>query len=123
MPHALNVNQALFDAITSAAPGALARDAAHDLALTTCVVGVSEPVEAYTLARGARLELVGTDGTVARSWSSVAVFVKRTPAAARRCGGIGTWTAPAAQMAASFFAEMGALVFDPISARVWVRAD
>jgi hypothetical protein len=47
--------------------------------------------------------------------------VKRTPSAARSCGGIGTWTAPAAQLAASFFVELGVVVFDPFGSRVFVR--
>ena len=49
------------------------------------------------------------------------VFVKRTPASAKSCGGIGTWTAPAAQMAASFFVDLGVIVFDPFRSRVMVR--
>ena len=83
---------------------------------------MSAPVEAYALATGQTLALLDTDGDVARDFTTVAVFVKRTPPAARSCGGIGTWTAPAGQLASSFFADLGVLVFDPDSARVWVRA-
>jgi hypothetical protein len=48
--------------------------------------------------------------------------VKRTPAAALRCGGIGTWTAPAAQIATSFYVDAGVMVFDPFAERVWITA-
>ena len=57
---------------------------------------------------------------VVRSEPGVTRFVKRTPPAARVCGGIGTWPQPAAQLGASFFAG-GSLVVDPFSARVWFR--
>lgn len=118
-PRTLNVNEALFDALVSADPGALVRDAGGDLALTTCVVGVTENVEAWTLAPGRTLELVAIDGT-AIALAGVRVFVKRTPAAARGCGGIGTWTAPAAQLAASLHVALGQVVADPFTSRVWV---
>ncbi len=42
--------------------------------------------------------------------------------AALRCGGIGTWTAPAAQVATSFYVDAGLLVFDPFAERVWITA-
>jgi hypothetical protein len=47
--------------------------------------------------------------------------LKHTPPTAVRCGGIGTWTVPAAQIGASVLAELGLVVFDPFGARVWVR--
>jgi hypothetical protein len=119
VPYSLNINVAYYDAIVAAAPEALVRDATKDLTLSTCV-GVSEPVEAYTLS-GASLQFVTTTGTVARSFPDTVVFVKRTPASAKSCGGIGTWSAPAAQVAASFFVDLGVLVIDPVGSRVWVR--
>lgn len=122
VPRSVNVNDAFYRAIVASDAGALVRNAARDLFLTTCVVGVSEPVEAYTLAAGRSLDFVSDSGAVARRFPGATLFVKRTPAAARSCGGIGTWTSPAAQIAASFFVEMGALVFDPYTARVWVPA-
>jgi hypothetical protein len=122
VPFSVNVNDAFYRAIMASDVGALVRSAARDLSLTTCVVGVSEPVEAYTLGPGRSLEFVSDSGAVARRYPGATLFVKRTPAAARSCGGIGTWTAPAAQVAASFFVEMGALAFDPYASRVWVPA-
>jgi hypothetical protein len=119
VPHSINVNVAMLDAINAASPGALLRDPAMDLSLSTCA-GVSEPAEAYHFAAGASFELVDTGGAVARSWSTATVFVKRTPPAALTCGGIGTWSSPAAQIGTSFFTDMGALVFDPYASRVWV---
>lgn len=119
--HSVNVNTAFFDAIQAASPGALVRDAASDLSLTTCA-GVAEPVEAWRLAPGTAFELVDESGAAARSEKAAVLFVKRTPAAARRCGGIGTWSAPAAQVAASFYVDAGVVVFDPFASRVWMSA-
>ncbi len=122
VPLSVNVNAAFFSAIVAADAGTLVRDAARDLSLTTCVPGLSEPVEAWTLAPGRTLEFVSDSGAVARRYAGATLFVKRTPAAARSCGGIGTWTAPAAQVAASFFVEMGSVAFDPYTSRVWMPA-
>ena len=119
VPHSINVNVAFFDALTAASPGALVRDAGADLSLSTCA-GVSEPVEAYHLAAGRAFELVDAQGAVARSWASATVFVKRTPMAALTCGGIGTWSSPAAQIGTSFFTDIGVLVFDPYASKVWI---
>jgi hypothetical protein len=117
--HSINVNVAFFDALQSAAPGALVRDAAKDLTLSTCA-GVSEPAEAYHLAAGRSFELVDDNAATARAWSDVTVFVKRTPPAAKTCGGIGSWSSPGAQIGTSFFTDLGVLVFDPFASRVWV---
>jgi hypothetical protein len=116
----VNVNPAYLSAITSANPSALVRDASLDLTLSTCVEGVSESVEAYRLASGTTFDFVAEGGAVARSYASSVLFVKNTPPSAASCGGIGTWTVPAAQVAASYFNEMKVLVFDPYSARVWI---
>ncbi|MBX3220093.1 MAG: hypothetical protein KF795_06200 [Labilithrix sp.] len=120
VPFSVNVNEAFLDAVTAAAPTALVRAADKDLSLTTCA-GVNEPVEAYALASGAAVELVGEDGEAVRAFPGATLFVKRTPPAARRCGGIGTWTVPAAQVAASFYAALGLVAFDPFGSRVWVK--
>jgi len=81
---------------------------------------VDESVQAYRLAAGTTFDFVGKGGTVARSYADSVLFVKNTPASAASCGGIGTWTVPAAQVAASYYNDMQALVFDPYSARVWI---
>jgi hypothetical protein len=111
VPYSVNVNAAFFDTLP---PQALRRTPSRDLALTTCV-GLAETVEAYELAPGFAIE-VGP-----RRFANAVLFVNRTPAAARVCGGIGTWAAPAAQLGASFFRAFGVTVFDPFSARVWVK--
>lgn len=121
VPFSVNVNEAFFDALAAAAPNALVRAADKDLSLTTCA-GVNEPVVAYTLGPGAAVELVGEDGGAVRSFPGATLFVKRTPEAARRCGGIGTWTVPAAQVAASFYVALGLVAFDPFGSRVWIAA-
>lgn len=119
-PLSINVNEAFYAAIVKASPDALVRASSRDLSLSTCA-GVSEPVEAYTLAAGKAAALVDEDGNDAFSAADATVFVKRTPAAARRCGGIGTWTAPAAQVGGTLFARVGTTVFDPFTSRVWVK--
>ncbi|MBK7400319.1 MAG: hypothetical protein IPJ34_29715 [Myxococcales bacterium] len=121
VPFSINVNQAFFDAIKAKSPTALVRDSSRDLVLSTCVGGLSEPVEAYTLSAGNAAELRTEAGVAAHSYPKAVLFVKRTPVGAKVCGGIGTWTAPAAQVAASIFLDAGAILFDPFSSRVWMR--
>ena len=116
VPRSLNVNEAFFEALQGAVPGALTRDASSDLTLTTCA-GVAELVEAWRVSEPLRIET----SAAPISLDNVVLFVKRTPPAARVCGGIGTWDAPAGQLAASLHAELGALIVDPYSSRVWMR--
>lgn len=119
-PDAVNINGALFDALRAAGVHLEARpDIA--LQLSTCVAGVSERIEAWSLPRGVPFGLVDTGGRlVPRPAGAITLFVKRTPPAAAACGGIGTWLRPAAQLGASFVAH-GSLVVDPFSARIWLR--
>jgi hypothetical protein len=119
VPWSVNVNVALFDAIVAANPGLLVRTPARDLTLTTCTGG-TEPALAYTLAGGTTVDFVGEEDQSVRSFADATLFVKHTPEAARACGGIGAWTVPAAQVAASFFEAFGVIVFDPFGSRVWV---
>ncbi len=121
VPHSVNINAAFFDAIRARSPDSIVRDAASDLSLTTCA-GVAESVEAWRMAPGTSFELVDESGRAARAEPAAVLFVKRTPAAALRCGGIGTWTAPAAQVATSFYVDAGVMVFDPFAERVWISA-
>jgi len=90
-----------------------------NLTLSTCA-GVSEQVLAYRLPPGKAVELVGSDGSAVRRLQGVTLFLKDTPPAARRCGGIGTWDRAAAQLGASFVND-GTLVVDPFSQRLWFR--
>ena len=119
-PGSLNINTALFDALRRAGVVMKPR---RDIALrlSTCVAGVSETIEAWQLPGTTRFGLQDVQGRLLPAPASpVTLFVKRTPAAAAGCGGIGTWAQPAAQLGASFVAR-GALVVDPFSQRVWVR--
>ncbi|MFT3836566.1 MAG: hypothetical protein QM723_06185 [Myxococcaceae bacterium] len=117
--HSINVNQALVNAVLSAHPNALLRDSSLDLTLSTCV-GASEPVQAYRLAPGSSFDFVMPDGGAARSSADALIYAKDTPMAAKVCGGIGTWTVPAAQVAGSFYDDDQVVVFDPIRSRVWI---
>ncbi|MBL8447646.1 MAG: hypothetical protein JNJ44_09580 [Zoogloeaceae bacterium] len=119
-PHSVNINEALLFALRRAGVELVSRP---DLALhlSTCQAGVSEAVEAYQLSAAQSISFVEEGGGIRRYGADqVTLFVKRTPAAAAVCGGIGTWAQPAAQLGASFFAR-GVLVVDPFGARVWFR--
>ena len=119
-PPSLNINTAFLRQLR-AAKVALRPVPAADLSLSTCVRGVREPVTAYRLAPPLALEFLGLTGSAVRSEPGVTLFVKNTPAAARSCGGIGTWSEPAGQLGASFFSSQDALIVDPFTQRVWWR--
>lgn len=116
--HSVNINGALFAALQKANPNGLVRDASLDTTLSTCIVGLAEPVQAYHLAVGQTFALIAADGSTTRSWSDATIFVKQTPKEAYSCGGIGTWTMAAAQVGASFYPSIGAIVLDPFAAKV-----
>ncbi len=113
---AININVAYFEEIQ----GALVRAPELDLVLTTCVPGLVELVDAYRLKVGETLGLVGEDGADVQREADAIVFVKDTPSSARHCGGIGTWSVPAGQLAVSFVARAGRAVFAPGQSRVWL---
>jgi hypothetical protein len=115
---ALNINRAWLRQLQTAGVP-LQREPAADLHLSTCA-GVSEAVLAYRLSTGTSLELVGEDGRAVRRLEGITLFLKDTPAAARRCGGIGTWEQPAGQLGASSVND-ATLVVDPVGQRVWLR--
>ncbi len=119
-PFSVNINQAFYAAITAAAPSALVRAPSLDATLTTCVSGVSQSVTAYRLAPSTTFDFVTGAGAAARSYTNSVIFVKSAPAAAQVCGGISTWSVPAAQVAASYYNDMQVVLFDPYSARVWI---
>lgn len=118
-PHSLNINQAMFEALQRAGIPLQPRPEIA-LRLSTCQQGITERVDAYRLPAGTPLEFIGRSGQAVRSERDVTVFVKHPPREALVCGGIGTWSQPAAQLGASFFAD-GTLIVDPFSAQVWFR--
>ncbi len=115
----LNINRAWFAELTKSGVG-LEPVAGADLTLSTCVPQQTEQAKAYRLASGSAVELVGSDGQAVRRLTGVTLFLKNSPAAVRRCGGIGTWDKPAGQLGASFVND-GALVVDPFEQRLWFR--
>jgi hypothetical protein len=115
----ININQAFLQALQAQAPSALVRAPTLDLQLTTCV-GLAEPVTAWRVAPGHVVEFVTADGGVPSRLSSTVLFAKNTPAAARVCGGIGTWSVSAAQVASSHLAASGTVVFDSVRSLVWL---
>lgn len=120
VPNSININTSYLNEILMRAPTALVRQPGLDLTLTTCIGGVSEPVTAWRLASGHTLEFVSTDGGTGHRIPNAVLFAKQTPAAARVCGGIGTWDVNGAQVAASHFFAAGAVVFDPVRSAVWM---
>ena len=114
----LNINRAWFNQLVRSVR--LEPHPEANLTLSTCA-GVSEQVLAYRLPPGKAVELVGSDGSAVRRMEAVTLFLKDSPAPARRCGGIGTWDRPAAQLGASFV-NNGALVVDPFSQRLWFKS-
>ncbi|WP_437947436.1 hypothetical protein WME98_42755 [Sorangium sp. So ce296] len=115
----VNINRAFLAAIEAAGID-LEPVPEAAMSLSTCVPGQAEQVSAYRILRGAPFELVSTDGSAAVAAQDVMLFLKDTPPEARQCGGIGTWSIPAAQVAASFYADARRLVFDPVTSRVWM---
>jgi hypothetical protein len=118
-PPSMNINRALLQRLERAGLP-LIREPGADLTLSSCVRGETERVLAYRLAAGRAVELVGSDGGAVRRLPGVTLFLKDSPAAIQACGGIGTWSEPAAQLGASFVND-GTLVVDPFSQRLWFR--
>jgi hypothetical protein len=114
----LNVNDALLALLNQ--QGMLTRDPTKDLFVTTCVAGYSEKLLAYTIPPGQTLHFIGEGGAVVRTEAVEAVYSKKSSPMTFACGGISTWTVPAAQVGASFFIDAQALIVDPATSRVWV---
>ncbi len=118
--HSININKAMLDKILATTPTALDRRSGRDLYLTTCVPGLSQHAEAYVLNASVPVNFLAEGGSVGRVDSGSVLFVKDRLPAAEKCGGIETWTVPAAQLGASFLVDAQAAVFDPITSRVWL---
>ena len=118
-PPSMNINRVLLQRLERAGAG-LIREPAADLTLSSCVRSASETVLAYRLPAASAVELVDTNGAVVRRLAGVTLFLKNSPEAIQSCGGIGTWSEPAAQLGASFVND-GTLVVDPFSQRLWFR--
>lgn len=116
--HSLNINRAFFDAIRESGIQLIPNPGAN-LTLSTCVGGVSEAVTAYTLPASTVFSVTGIDGNAIIVHADVNIFLKETPAQAKSCGGIGTWSIPAAQMGASFLLDTKKVIFDPFKQKVW----
>lgn len=120
VPYSININEALYAKIVAKDPTILDRDTAKDLFATTCVPLYSEPLRAYRLKAGATIDFIAAGGTVARSEPTAQIYVKERSDTTRPCGGISTWTVPAAQVGSSFYADAQVMIFDPVASRVWV---
>ncbi|MEI6616990.1 MAG: hypothetical protein WCL59_10495 [Cyanobium sp. ELA507] len=118
-PPSMNINRALLQRLERAGMSPI-REPGADLTLSSCVRGEAERMLAYRLLAGQAVELMGSDGGAVRRLPGVTLFLKDSPAAIQPCGGIGTWSEPAAQLGASFVND-GTLVVDPFSQRLWFR--
>lgn len=114
----INVNEALLARLVQ--QNKVTRAATLDLFATTCVPGLNEKLTGYIVQNGQDLEFVGEGGAIARRSRVEAVYLKSRSAETFKCGGVSTWTVPAAQVGASFFIDAQALVVDPASSRVWI---
>jgi hypothetical protein len=74
-------------------------------------VGDAEGVASQAMSSTHNIERATAIGEL---WVSRAVFARPGRHLA------GAWTVPAAQMGASFLVDAQAVVFDPISSRVWL---
>jgi hypothetical protein len=81
---------------------------------------VSQKAAAYRLRKGTAVDFIAEGGVVGRHDEGNVVFVKDKIPEAEKCGGIDTWTVPAAQLGASFLVDAFSVVFDPFSSRVWI---
>jgi hypothetical protein len=118
--HSLNVNKAFLAALLQKDSDMLVRSEADDIFLTTCVDGFSQKAEAWILRKGTPVDFLSDGGVVGRRDFGNVVYVKDAPPEVKACGGIGTWTVPAAQVGASFMVDAYAVVFDPMTSRVWM---
>lgn len=118
--HSININKPMLDKILATNPTAIERRPARDLYLTTCVPGLSQLGEAYLVVSGTEVNFLAEGGSIGRKDTASILFVKERLPAAERCGGIETWTVPAAQLGASFVVDAQAAVFDPFGSRVWL---
>ncbi|MBS2014012.1 MAG: hypothetical protein JST00_14070 [Deltaproteobacteria bacterium] len=118
--HSININKPMLDKILATSPNAIERRPARDLYLTTCVPGLSQLGEAYLVVSGTEVNFLAEGGGIGRKDTASILFVKERLPAAERCGGIETWTVPAAQLGASFVVDAQAAMFDPFASRVWL---
>jgi hypothetical protein len=118
--HSININLAYKQKLDQAGIHLIPHPRQNQT-LTTCMPGIYETVETYSLPHGKRFNFVTTQQTEMQPQKTVNIFVKNTPPAAKICGGISTWTEPAAQLGGSFMNEAGLVVLDPHRQKVWFK--
>jgi hypothetical protein len=118
--HSVNINLALLNAVNQDGLHLVRARKIPVIHLETCVSDANETVTAYKLQKGDALEWISTSGVPVRSDQDAIFFLKEVPEEAMICGGIGTWEIPAAQVGASFLRDMGTVIFNPETQRVWM---
>jgi hypothetical protein len=109
-PHSADINKAFYDRLVESG---LKLERLADIGVATCEGHESRPV--YAIEGGA-LTIENEHGRPIAQTSSFHLVVKP----ANGCGGIGSMSAPAAQLGASFLQIFGTAVFDPKSGVVWL---
>jgi hypothetical protein len=115
--HTVNINQAFFESLKSAG---VKLEKITDVQLSTCT-GASETVSSYRLGKGYSFQIMGIDGSPVVIANDAHIFVKGNSQETQKCGGIGTWKIPAAQIGASFLNDSEKVIFDPFTSRVWFK--
>jgi hypothetical protein len=90
------------------------------VSLSTCVPGFLESVRAFRLPKNRVFEVIGAHSSAALCVDDATLYLKESMGPVTSCGGIGTWSIPAAQLGASFYVDTGRVVFDPAGERVWI---
>lgn len=119
--HSININKAYFDALQSSGIK-LVRFPTADLKLTTCT-GSAEEVQAYKLPPNSSFEIIDAVGNGILRTGDAILFLKSPSVDIQKCGGIGTWKIPAAQIGASFMVDTKSIMIDPFNSTVWIQSN
>jgi hypothetical protein len=110
-PNSIDINRALYDRLVAAG---ISLRKSSQIRVNTCAGVETRPVYA---APGQRLTIENERGETIVQSRAFSLIVK----SAGRCGGIASMRAPAAQLGASFLRLFDDIVFDPDSAKVWLK--
>lgn len=96
----------------------------RNIANTTCArdkLGkpITEPLVPYKLIPNTTFSFVTEDGSDLLASADITILLKKTPAEALVCGGIGSRSEPMAQIGASIIGAFHRVIFDPFASRTW----
>ncbi|RKH54945.1 hypothetical protein D7V93_24285 [Corallococcus llansteffanensis] len=119
--HSLYGNKALLEMLTKA--GVKTVPVGTPPSQLSACGGANDTVQEFLLPEGARLEFMGTDDQPVRSYGDAHLFIKTPTPASLKCGGIATWTTPAAQVGNSFLRDARFVLYDATRMLVWIHKD